>query len=314
MNGPNVSVVMAAYNAEKTVAETVESILAQSFRDFEFIIVEDGSGDRTAEIIGRFSDARIRLLRNERNLGLAPSLQRGVQEARGRYIARTDADDTSHPERLARQVQFLDAHPEIGAAASSFNIMDEQSRIYDQRARRPEDEYLQRELLKWNLFCAGSVMMRHDLLGQIGGYDSRLLSAEDYDVILRLAEISRLAIMEEKLYSWRVRPDSITHSETAKQHQFAELVLRMAWQRRLRGRDEMDRRLDLRPEDPAARRLLAEHCVIWGREALRQRLFAGAARLFARALRLDPASPRLWAAVRRAPGSLLLRMRGATRA
>src|SRR5512146_2439112 len=109
---PIVSVVMPVYNSAPYLREAVDSILAQTFTDFEFIIVDDGSSDETPQILDGYGDARIRRLRNERNMGVVPTLNCGLAAARGRYVARHDADDISLPTRLEQQVRFLDTHPE----------------------------------------------------------------------------------------------------------------------------------------------------------------------------------------------------------
>ena len=118
---PRVSVVMPAYNAEKYIGEAIDSILNQTFTDFEFIIIDDGSSDRTADIVKSYSDPRIRLLANERNSGIVASLNRGIQKATGKYIARMDADDYSRLDRIKKQVDFLDNHPEVIALGTSFS-------------------------------------------------------------------------------------------------------------------------------------------------------------------------------------------------
>ena len=305
-----VSVVMAAYNAEKTIAEAIESVLSQTFGDFEFIIVEDGSADGTADVIASFNDPRIRRVRNDQNMGLAPSLQRGLESAGGAYIARIDADDVSYPDRLARQAAFMEAHPDVGVCGTSFDLIDEDSKKFDERVRPFDDEYLQRELLKWNPFCAGSALIRGEVLRALGGYDPRFPTAEDYDLWLRIADVARLAIMGEILYGWRVRPDSMTHGDRGTQLRHAELGRKLAWQRRVTGRDDLGRRVDLAPRERKARRLLAEHCVIWGRQALREHRLASAGHLLSRAFVLDPLSPRLRRAVFRAPSAIARRLFG----
>jgi len=110
---PKVTVLMSAYNAERYVAEAVDSVLAQTFPDFEFLIFEDASTDGTREILRRYADPRIRLVENETNLGLTRNLERGMLMARGESVARMDADDISMPERWARQFEYLGVHPEI---------------------------------------------------------------------------------------------------------------------------------------------------------------------------------------------------------
>ena len=124
---PKVSVVMAVYNGEQYLQEAIESILSQTFSDFEFIIVDDASTDCTPEIVQNYAkyDKRIRLMRNKRNLGLTKSLNRGLNVSQGIYIARQDADDLSLPKRLELQVHFLDDHIEIGALGAGVEIVDE---------------------------------------------------------------------------------------------------------------------------------------------------------------------------------------------
>ena len=118
-----VSVVMPAYNVEKYVEEAVHSILAQTFCDFEFIIVDDGSTDRTHDILRSFSDPRIRLIFNEKNEGNYPARNRGCRLARGKYIAVMDADDVAMPERLEKQVKYMEEHPDVLACGTAYRLM-----------------------------------------------------------------------------------------------------------------------------------------------------------------------------------------------
>lgn len=122
---PSVSVVMPVYNAEKYLREAIDSILAQTYKDFEFIIINDGSTDCTKEIIQSYSDPRIIYLENERNSGICVTLNKGLDAARGRYIARMDADDISLPERLATQVEYMDKHTQIGVCGSDIIVFGE---------------------------------------------------------------------------------------------------------------------------------------------------------------------------------------------
>lgn len=304
MAKPVLSVIMPAFNAEDTIAAAVESVLQQTCSDFEFIIIDDSSSDGTAEVIGDFNDPRLLTVRNKKNLGVAASLSLGVARARGELLARMDADDLSRAARFEKQIAWLHEHPEVGLLGTAYELMDTQSRLFDSRVRPGDDEYLQRELLKLNPICHGSVMMRRSLVQALGGYDGRFPHAEDYDLWLRCAEVTRLALLSEKLYMWRVTPRSVTQSARDVQESSAARARRLAWERRLSGRDRYGRAMNLRPRRRAEKLLLAEHCVIWGREALRVRRIDRAARLFARAASLDAGSRRLKEALVRAPKAI----------
>jgi glycosyltransferase involved in cell wall biosynthesis len=304
MPKPALSVIMPAYNAEETVAAAIDSIISQTWRDFELIIVDDCSSDGTEKAVRVCRDARIVLLRNERNAGVARTLAKAVAAAKGTLLARADADDLNHPTRFEKQVRYLREHPDVGVVGAAYELIDERSHVFDSRVRPGDDEYLQRELLKLNPICHGSVMMRREIVLALGGYDDRFLHAEDYDLWLRCAEVTRLALMGEKLYLWRVTPRSVTQSARGIQERSAARARKMAWERRLNGRDKYGRVLNVRPRRTAEKLLLAEHCVVWGREALRARRVDRAARLFTRAALLDPASRRLKEALMRAPAAI----------
>jgi len=127
---PIVSVLMSVYNSERHLRQSIQSVLDQSFADFEFVIVEDGSEDSSPRILSEFArqDARIVLIKNETNRGLAASLNRGLERAQGKYVARQDADDISLPNRLELQSAYLETHPEIGILGSACTIIDEEEK------------------------------------------------------------------------------------------------------------------------------------------------------------------------------------------
>jgi len=131
MTSPKISVLMSAYNNADYLSQSVNSILNQSFADFELILIDDASSDQSLKIIQdlAFSDSRIKILRNRENLGLTKSLNQGLKIAAGEYIARQDADDLSRPERLAIQCQYLEKHPEIFLCGTSAMLIDEQGEI-----------------------------------------------------------------------------------------------------------------------------------------------------------------------------------------
>jgi glycosyltransferase involved in cell wall biosynthesis len=233
---PLVSVVMPAYNAERYVALAVEGLLRQTLRDFELLVIDDGSTDGTAAILDRFAarDSRIAVIHQPANQGYARALNLGLARARGRFIARHDADDVSLPERLARQAQFLEAHPEVGLAASRVQVVDEAGRALavDPYAGGLDNAALQRELLDHNPLCHGSVMLRRACLAQTGPYDESVELTEDYDLWLRLAEITQLAKLPEVLYQYRHHGASVSHTRRGQQMVAQGRTLENAMRRR----------------------------------------------------------------------------------
>jgi GT2 family glycosyltransferase len=216
MPEPIVSIVMAVYNGEKYLRRAVESILHQTFTDFEFIIVDDGSTDTTPVILDAYHDPRIVRLRNEKNIGQTRSLNRGLALAGGRYVARMDADDVAYPDRLASQVAFLDTHPEIVLLGSSYDVVDSVGSLIERRVAKVGNEALQCTLVRRNCFGHGTTMMRRDALVRVGGYYERLWSVQDYDLWLRLAEQGDIANLEAPLYAWRKLPTAKSSAEPSR--------------------------------------------------------------------------------------------------
>jgi glycosyltransferase involved in cell wall biosynthesis len=281
MTMPKVSLVMSVYNGQRYLRLAVKSILAQTWGDFEFIIINDGSTDDSGALLRTYAaqDARVRLIDNARNLGLTRSLNLGLERARGEYFGRQDADDISAPERLARQVAFMDAHPEIGVAGTLSEVIDGDGRplvgaSYHSALTTNAD--LQERLLRNNPICHGSVLMRRNLAVAAGGYDESVGPTEDYDLWLRLAEVTQLANVEPVLYYYRVHPESIGRTRYAEQVFDGARVL----ERALRRRGE--------PVPVERLAVVAEHDLASAQAAYAAGDFALAARALSSALRLSP--------------------------
>ena len=201
---PLVSVVMSVYDGERYLAESIESILNQTFGDFEFILINDGSTDRTSSILHRYemADHRVRVYYQE-NRGLIASLNRGCGLARGKYIARMDADDVSLRERLTRQVHYMEAHPMVGVLGTWVEYIDENgTRRGDWRMPTMP------ALIGWSLFfgtCLAhpSVVMRRDVVERLGFYRPEALHVEDYDLWVRASVVTRIANIPEILLQRR---------------------------------------------------------------------------------------------------------------
>ncbi len=207
---PKVTVLMPVFNGEPYLSEAIASILGQTFTDFELLIIDDGSTDCSRKIVGALSDRRVRLLCNDGNLRLIATLNRGLDEARGMYVARMDADDISLPGRLDAQVAFLDRHPEIGVLGTGFQIIDAQG-VPGTEILLPADN----ALIRWNLALRSplahpTVMMRRSIIAAIGGYRSEPLHCEDYDLWWRASQVTRIANLPTVLLKLRKHGESVT--------------------------------------------------------------------------------------------------------
>jgi glycosyltransferase involved in cell wall biosynthesis len=205
---PRVTVVMPVYNAGTYLRIAVESILAQSFDDFEFLIINDGSTDSGFEAIEGIRDNRIRILHNSKNQGLVACLNCGIDLARGDYLARMDADDLSHPERLKRQVDFLEDHPEIGVCSTWAVFIDAEGRELG-TLRTPTGKKLQSFFWRPSPLVHAAVMVRSDLLRK-HRYCSEFRDAEDYDLWLRLYGSTDFHNISKPLYFIRKHDASVS--------------------------------------------------------------------------------------------------------
>lgn len=216
---------MPVYNGEKYLREALDSILAQTFTDFEFIIVDDGSTDATMAILSSYNDPRLRLLKNQHNSGISASLNRGLSLARGQYLARMDCDDISHPDRFALQLRFLDENPSIDIVGSWIELIDENSRPTGEVG-----QYISSPLaLRWiTLFSPPvahpSVMLRRRLFDHCGQYDPLEEPAEDYGLWARLSLSVRFANLQSCLLRYRVHRSSVSLSRAVRQFDKACLV------------------------------------------------------------------------------------------
>lgn len=230
---PLVSVLIPAYNCEAYVIEAVSSMLSQTFSDFELLVIDDGSTDSTRKLLESMHDPRIRLVTNESNIGLIGTLNRGLELAIGRYIARMDADDISAPERLEKQVQYFEEHPEIHVLGSMVNLINEQGKVFGTIAGYPKDaDEIHRYLLRECCLIHPSVMFRKDTVLTAGGYSSSARHAEDYDLWLRLSDHHKIANLPDKLVSYRMHRNQVSIKNLATQHQIAQSCRMAALKRR----------------------------------------------------------------------------------
>ena len=214
---PELSVVMSVYNGARYLRESVESILSQTYSDFELIIVDDGSTDTTPSILRTYSDPRITHLRNTTNRGLATSLNRGLRAARGALVARQDADDISVPHRLEAQVAFAQKQPEVGLFGSPCSVIDADANVLGRYPVPTSDLQIRWTSLLTNPFAHPTVVVRHDILVRYDLiYDESLEAAQDYELWTRVLRYTRGANLEEPLLLYR-RGGDITVQRRAAQ-------------------------------------------------------------------------------------------------
>lgn len=238
---PQLTVAMSVYNGERFLAEAIDSVLGQSFADFEFLIVDDGSSDRTAAILRDYAraDPRVRAIVRE-NRGLVASLNEMLQAAQAPVVARMDADDICRPDRFARQMAFLTAHPDHGVVGSWSEDMGEHGEpLFRTGCDHPltHEEMLRAIVEGRHVICHPAVMFRRDVVLSVGGYHGAFRHCEDYDLWLRLASVTRMANIPERLVRYR-RYDGQVSARHATEQQIGTAVARLAWHEREAGRPD----------------------------------------------------------------------------
>lgn len=213
MSPPEISVLMSVHNGRSHLSAAIESILDQTFGDFEFIIVNDGSTDGSDRVLSRWGrrDPRVRVIQ-QANRGLPAALNRGLREVRGRFVARMDADDVSLPQRLERQLDFMRTHPGVGVLGTEIAKMDAQGMLSTETWPLPSSPGL---TLWRTLFDSAlahpTVLFRREVLERAGGYDERFRRAQDFELWMRLALQTRMQSLPEVLLYRRVSAQGKVH-------------------------------------------------------------------------------------------------------
>jgi glycosyltransferase involved in cell wall biosynthesis len=210
---PKVTVLMAVYNGERYLREAIDSILTQTFQDFEFLIINDGSIDCSRQIILSYNDPRIRFVENDRNLGLTGSLNRGLELAAGELIARQDGDDISEPDRLREQVAFLNVNPDVALVGTGYTEIDEMGHEIGEGLLPCDPTTLRWHLLFYCPFVHSSVMLRKSpVIERVGGYNEAFTYAQDLEFWCRIARTFSVANLNQSLLKYRVHSSSMTET------------------------------------------------------------------------------------------------------
>ena len=239
MKQPNVviSVVMGVYNAEKYLQKAIDSILNQTFHQFEFIIVNDGSTDSSLNILRSYNDIRVRVI-NQKNSGLPVALNQGISFAQGRYIARMDADDIALPNRFEIQLAYMESHPEISVVGGQVALINSEGSPIGKAFKPLEPEIIDRYL---NYACPlihPTYLARKEVYKIVKGYRESLRTAQDYDFLLRASEAGlRFANVPDEVLLYRDNPSGISASSLMRQARSARILLSLHKQR-LKGKPE----------------------------------------------------------------------------
>jgi glycosyltransferase involved in cell wall biosynthesis len=212
---PLVSVVLPVYNCEDYICESVKSILCQTFVDFELLIIDDGSIDSTYKKISHFKDPRVILIK-QKNKGLPITLNQSFQIARGKYIARQDADDFSYPDRLEKQVKFLESNLDVGIVGTWAEIMVGRTKSERSLRHNPEKNKIRFDVLFDSPFVHSSIMLRKKVFDDIGGYKPAFMPVEDYEYWTRVLEKYNGANIPEILQLYRELPNSMIRTDPEK--------------------------------------------------------------------------------------------------
>ncbi len=243
---PKVSVIMGVYNGEKYLSSAVESILNQTFKDFEFIIINDGSTDNTKKILESYSDPRIRLF-NQTNIGLTKTLNRGLQKSRGEYIARQDADDISNCLRLERQLECLEKNPSLSLVGTHVGFIDGNNKRFSVWHPPEDHENIVTALKKYNCFCHGSVVFKKVCVDKVGGYRDFFTYTQDYDLWCRIVEGYKTMNLPEVLYEFRKEAGTISRKKLSKQLEYHLLTILLSQDRVQKGKE---RYIDMTDKNP----------------------------------------------------------------
>lgn len=231
MNSTLISVVMPVYNSEKYVASAIDSILNQTCVDFELLIFDDGSTDKSWEIISQYAkiDKRIVPFRSETNSGYVVHLNNGVMRAVGDFIARMDSDDIALPDRLALQLDFLRSNPNVGVVGTSSIQIDERGRELRVSLRNDASKALLWQSFFTNPLAHPTVMFRKSVVVGAGLYDARKIPSEDYDLWVRVLRVSLLANLQTPLLKYRQHPNSVSLIKAESQAAHALQTLKEHW-------------------------------------------------------------------------------------
>ncbi|MCC5944603.1 MAG: glycosyltransferase [Bernardetiaceae bacterium] len=221
---PTVTVMMPAYNAEKYIAEAIESILNQSFQDFELLVLDDGSTDKTQEIVTAYQkqNAKIKFIQNPENKGLSYTRNRLLAEAKGKYLAILDSDDIALPSRLEKQVNYLEQNPKVGLLGTGVIYVDAEGKEQSVNVRLHDNKRIPCRLLFQNVMGQSTIMMRQAM--KRFTYSMEYLTAEDYQLWVRMSYHTEIANLSEPLIRYRQHDQNISVARQALNSEYLQKI------------------------------------------------------------------------------------------
>ena len=225
---------MSVYNGERYLAPAMDSLLAQTFSDFELIVIDDGSKDSSPAMLRAYAsrDPRVKVTVRE-NKGLTKTLNEAFRQSRGEFLARMDCDDVALPDRFARQVEALRADPGLVCVGGNFQLIDGDGRALTVLVPPPDDATIQKKALAGHgAICHPTAMIRRGALERINGYDESFKTAQDLDLWLRIGEVGRLGNVPHTVLQFRLHEGSVSETKRHEQRQSARRACENAWKRR----------------------------------------------------------------------------------
>jgi glycosyltransferase involved in cell wall biosynthesis len=226
---PKVSVVICTYNRAQYLPQAIESVLVQSFQDFELIVVDDASKDNTQTVMEKYiSNNKVRYIKNSKNLGLGKNRVESTREARGEYIAILDSDDYwVDVNKISKQVDFLDKNKNVGVVGTFGKIVNDKNDVIGNLEYKTNNQDIRKKILSYHQFLHSSVLFRKDAFIELGGYDETLSPAEDFDLILKIGKRYEMANLSEYTTHYRIHSENSSSKDRQKRLNHAKLHLKV---------------------------------------------------------------------------------------
>lgn len=226
MEKVKISVLMPVYNAEKYLKESIESILNQTFKEFEFIIIDDGSVDDSWKIIGQFAllDKRIISIKNNKNLRTSVTLNKGLRIAKGKYVVRMDADDWSYSDRLQKQYDYMEKYPDVGVSGGTIEVCDKNLKMINKREYPLTDKEARKIIFCFSPFAHPATIWDTKVMKKVGGYNENISLSQDCELYFKAGQFVKFGNVKKTLIKLRTHETSSSVSKDVLQERYAIYV------------------------------------------------------------------------------------------